>query len=130
MYRIRSAWEILQLLLQQSNYCSVSGGSQHPISIFTRPLSAPSIALTDSVGGGLNTQKVSFFFSQTYAVVTLVRCTQSVWPLHFLSETKITFWGIFFVQTLQNVASIRNRKRLIICTLPEFYRLLFKTQAC
>jgi len=60
MHRIRSPSEILLLLLQQSDYCSVSGGSQHPNSIFTRPLSAASIALTDSGGGGLNTQKKFF----------------------------------------------------------------------
>jgi hypothetical protein len=66
---------------------------------------------------------------QTYAAVTLVRCAQSVRPLHFLTETKITFLGIIFVQILQNIASIRNRERWIICTLPELYRLFFKTQA-
>jgi len=108
MHRIRSPSEILQLLLQQTDYCSVSGGSQHPNSIFTRPLSAASIALTDR-GGGLNTQKKNS--RQKYAVETLVHCAQSVWPLRFVSETKITFLGIFFVQTLQNIASIRNRKR-------------------
>jgi len=56
-------------------------------------------------------QTKSFFSRQTYAVETLVHCAQSVWPLRFLSETKITFLGIIFVQTLQNIASIRNRKR-------------------
>jgi len=59
MYRIRSSWEILQLLLQQSKFFSVSAGSQHPISIFIHPLSAASITLTD-IGGGLNKQKVFF----------------------------------------------------------------------
>jgi len=77
----------------------------------------------------LNKQK-GFFFRQTYSVETLVHCAQSVWPLCFLSETKITFLDIIFLQTLQNIASIRNRKIWIICTLPELYRLLFKTQAC
>jgi len=58
----------------------------------------------------LNKQKVSFS-RQTYAVEILARCAQSVWPLRFVSGTKITFLGIFFVQTLQNIASIRNRNR-------------------
>jgi len=29
-----------------------------------------------------------------FAFVTLVHCAQSVWPLHFLSETKITFLAL------------------------------------
>ena len=44
----------------------------------------------------------------------MVHCAQSVWPLHFLSETKITFLGIIFVQILQNIASIRNRDELSV----------------
>jgi len=77
---------------------------------------------------GLNKQKSFFSFRQTDAVETLVHCAQSVWPLHFLSGTKISFLGIMFVQTLQNIASIPNRERLIICT--ELCRIFFKTQAC
>jgi len=130
IYRIRSPWEILQLYLQESDYCSVSAGSQHRILIFICPQSAASIALTDSGGGGGLNKQNALFFRQAYAVVTTVHCAQSVWPLHFLSETKITFLGIIFVQTLQNIASILNREIWIICTLPELYRFLFKTEAC
>jgi len=59
IYRIRSPWEILQLYLQESDYCSVPAGSQHPLFIFVCPLSAASIAVTDS--GGFKWTK--FFFS-------------------------------------------------------------------
>ena len=78
---------------------------------------------------GFKQTKSFFLGGQTYAVETLVHCAQSVWPLCFLSETKITFRGIIFVRTLQNTSSIRNRERWITCTLPELYRLFFKTQA-
>jgi len=62
-------------------------------------------------GGGVKYTEMFFFSRQTFAVETLVRCVQSVWPLRFVSETQITFFGIFFVQTLQIIVSIRNRKR-------------------
>jgi len=75
---------------------------------------------------GLNKFKFSSFSGKR---MLLVQCNQSVWPLQFLSETKITFLGVIFVQILQNIASIRNRGRWIVCTLPELYRLFFKTQA-
>jgi len=48
IYGIKSPWEILQLFLQESDYCSVSAGSQHPIFIFICPLRAARIAVTDS----------------------------------------------------------------------------------
>jgi hypothetical protein len=44
IYRIRSLWEILQLLVQESDYCSVSAWSQHPTFIYICPPSAASIA--------------------------------------------------------------------------------------
>jgi hypothetical protein len=127
IYRIKTPWEILQSFLQESDDCSVSAGSQDPIFIFIcRWVSCQLQWLTV----GFKQIQGFFFFRQNYAVVTLVHCAQSLWTLHFLSETKITFLGIIFVQILQNIASIRNRERRIICTLPELYRLFFKTQAC
>ena len=136
IYRIRSPWEVLQLFLQEPDYCSVSAGSQHPVFIFICPLSAASIAVTDS-GVAINKKFflsvfLSFFLSFPQANL---RCC-NIGPFRSVRvaitlcvKPKLHFWALYLFKHCKISLPFAIKKRWIICTLPELYRLFFKTQA-
>ena len=116
IYRIRSPWEILQSFLQESDYCSVSAGSQHPIFIFICPLSAASIAVTDSGVGGLNKRKV--FFSGKVILLKHWSIVLSPYGHYaFWVKLKLHFWAF---------SSKHRRLRVLWGFIKNFILTFFK----
>jgi len=86
-----SSWEILQLYLQESDYCSVPAGSQDPISIFICPLRAPSIAVTES-GFQINSKFLLFQANVCCCDIGLL-CT-ALEAITLRVKLKLHFWAL------------------------------------